>query len=185
MECAGFVLAGGMSSRMGRDKARLEYEGEALVARAVRKLGEVCADVAIAGGVGLEEFGRVVPDEVRGCGPLGGIVAALEQSEWEWNLFLPVDVPLVPVVALRELMGLADAGCVAVLTETEGRVNPLCGVYSRRALPVLREELAGGRLKVRVAVEKAGVVRYWKAPVEGWFRNCNTPEEFAGMVGGG
>ena len=98
----------------------------------------------------------MVADEVPGCGPLGGIVAALEQSEWEWNLFLPVDVPLVPAVALRELMGLADAGCVAVLTETEGRVNPLCGVYARRALPVLREELAGGRLKVRVAAEKAG-----------------------------
>ncbi len=93
----GFVLAGGRSTRMGRDKALLELEGETLVARGLRTLGEVCAEVAIAGGAEeLRRFGRVIPDGLPGCGPLGGIVAALEQTLFEWNLFLAVDVPFVP-----------------------------------------------------------------------------------------
>jgi len=174
---------------MGQDKALMELGGVTLAEIGLGKLCAVCADVAIAGGGSeLERFGRVIPDGTIpdgtvGCGPLGGIVAALEQSFFEWNVFLAVDVPLLPVEVLRALLRTAEEADVAVMAEAGGQVHPLCGVYARRALPVLREELATGRYKVRSAMEAAGRVSYVRFEVEEWFRNVNTPEEFRGVVG--
>ena len=105
VSAAGFLLCGGQSSRMGTDKALLLLDGEPLVQRGLRTLDEVCREVAIAGGAQeLSRFGRVIPDEVRGCGPLGGVVSALEQSLSEWNVFMSVDSPFVPASALFRLL---------------------------------------------------------------------------------
>jgi molybdopterin-guanine dinucleotide biosynthesis protein A len=178
---AGFVLAGGRSSRMGQDKALLTLGGEPLVKRAIRKLSEVCAEVAIAGGTEeLTQFGRVIPDESVGCGPLGGIVAALEQSSFQWNLFLAVDAPFVPVSVLKALLFMAAAfPSVCVMARTHGVMQPLCAVYSGKALEVLKQELAAGRWKVTRAIEAAGPVKVLDFDNTSWFANLNTPEEFA------
>ncbi len=179
VRAAGFVLAGGRSSRMGQDKALLRLDGETLAACAVRKLREVCAEVAIAGGSeGLQGLAPIVTDEIPRCGPLGGIVAALAQSSYEWNLFLGVDMPFVPQEVLRMLLSTAGGPRRVVLAEAEGRLQPLCGVYSRNALPVLRGELEAGRLKVKDAVAAVGEVGRVEFPRLDWFRNLNTPEEF-------
>ncbi|HET9225447.1 MAG TPA: NTP transferase domain-containing protein, partial [Thermoanaerobaculia bacterium] len=70
----GVVLAGGASSRMGRDKALLEIEGETLVSSAARRLGEVCEEVIVADrGRGL--LPGSVPDG-PGQGPAAGILGA-------------------------------------------------------------------------------------------------------------
>ncbi len=75
----GCVLAGGASSRMGRDKATLLYRGEPLVAHAVRCLREVGCQPFIAGArvAGLERFAPVLADRYPGCGPLAGIESGL------------------------------------------------------------------------------------------------------------
>jgi molybdenum cofactor guanylyltransferase len=177
----GYLLAGGKSLRMGRDKALLALGGEPLVSRGLRKLGVVCAEVAIAGGTEeLARFGRVILDKRVGCGPLGGIISALKESSFAWNLFLPVDAPFLPVPALRELLAEVEgfAG-VCVMARTQGLVQPLCGVYSRTALEVLEQELAAGRWKVTKAIEAAGPVKFVDFEDVGWFANLNTPEEFA------
>jgi molybdenum cofactor guanylyltransferase len=178
---AGFVLAGGRSSRMGQDKALLRLGGEPLVKRAIRKLSEVCAEVAIAGGrEDLTQFGRVIPDRFPGCGPLGGIISALEQSSFERNLFLPVDAPFVPVSTLKALLFMAaESFGMCVMARVQGKEQPLCAVYSRESLEVLRQELIAGRGKVKLAIEAAGPVRFMDFDEAGWFANLNTPEEFA------
>jgi len=181
VKAAGFLLCGGRSSRMGRDKALLLLDGEPLVERGLRTLREVCAEVAIAGAAqDLSHFGRVIPDETPGCGPLGGIVAALERSSSEWNLFLPVDTPFVPASALRRiLVKTAEVPSIGVMARVAGQLQPLCAAYSRRALPVLREELAAGRWKVIEAISAAGLYELVDFEDASWFRNLNTAEEFA------
>ncbi len=179
---SGFLLAGGLSSRMGTNKSLLHFQGETLAERGLRKLHQVCAEVAIAGGVpALAPYGRIVPDLYPGQGPLGGIVSALEQTTTERNLFLAVDMPVLPVDALRALLTAAGDPALVTLSQAGGQLQPLCGVYSRRALPVLRAELLKGNRKVRAAVEATGSFRYWKAPEPAWFTNVNTPEEFAAI----
>ena len=182
LPAAGFVLAGGRSSRMGRDKALLMLGGRTLVERAVSKLEAVCERVGIAGGAEeLAKFGRVVPDERPGCGPLGGIVAALESSEFEWNIFLPVDVPLVGVDFVRRLGERCLASeAVAVVARVDGQVQPLCAGYHRRIVTRLRAGLEKGDFKVMRVVEGVGEVEFVEIQEPGiQFLNLNTPEEFA------
>jgi molybdenum cofactor guanylyltransferase len=169
---------------MGSDKALLKLDGETLAVRAVRKLRYVCAEVAIAGGTtDLARLGRVIADEMPGCGPLAGIVAALDQSPYEWNLFMAVDMPFVPEAVLRGLVAAAGGEEMVLLARADGYVQPLCGIYSRRALPVLRAELVAGRLKVKDAVFATGSVGYVEFAELDWFQNLNTPEEFRAAGG--
>lgn len=185
-EAGGFVLAGGQSTRMGRDKALLMLDGETLVARAVRSLATACNQVRIAGGgQQLREFAEVVPDSRPGCGPLGGIVAGLEATEMAVNLFLAVDVPFVPAEVWRGLKDFAwNSNAVAVMARVNGQVQPLCAAYKVGALTGLRRELEAGRWKVTAAAAAAGRVEYVDFEDEGWFRNVNTPEELAEAGGG-
>ena len=180
VEAAGFLLCGGKSSRMGTDKALLLLEGEPLVLRGLRTLGQVCKEVLIAGGSSdLAAFGRVVPDTIPGCGPLGGIVSALAHSDSEWNVFLPVDTPFVPAVALNRLLFVAaHFPSVCVMARNGGRPQPLCAVYSRTALPVLRSELEHGRWKVTEAIAAAGRYKMVDFEEKSWFINLNTPDDF-------
>ncbi len=168
---------------MGRNKALLELEGEPLIARGLRTLREVCAEVAIAGGVPeLRDYGRLVVDDRVGCGPLSGIVAALEQSAFAWNLFMPVDVPFVPAEVWLALLERAEAGgAMCVMARSDGQVQPLVAAYRRDALATLSTELGAGRWKVTTAIAAAGDVACIDFAREDWFRNVNTPEEFAGL----
>ena len=167
---------------MGRDKALLDWNGETLIELALRKLGAVCGDVAIAGGSPeLARFGRVIADPTPGLGPLSGIVAALEQSSFERNLFLAVDMPFVPDAVLLSLVAGSGAEMV-LLARADGYLQPLCGVYSRRALPALRAELMAGRLKLKDAALATGSVAYVDFDELDWFRNLNTPDEFRAAV---
>jgi molybdopterin-guanine dinucleotide biosynthesis protein A len=98
----GFVLAGGKSSRMGTDKALLQFRGRLLVEIAVEKLREFCTEVSIAGNrEDLSGFAPVVREERVDCGPAAGIEAGLKASTQEWAMFVPVDAPLVPGELLR------------------------------------------------------------------------------------
>src|SRR3974377_2140775 len=91
-----FVLAGGKSSRMGRDKAFLVFRGQTLLERALQSLRAVTSKVYV---VGAREkfcsFGPVVEDVYPDRGPLAGIHAALSTSDTELNLVLAVDMPLI------------------------------------------------------------------------------------------
>jgi len=166
---------------MGRNKAFLEINGEPLIARALRSLAQVCGEVAIAGGAPeLSRFGRVIVDPTPGCGPLGGIVPALEQTTSDWNIFVPVDVPFIPSEAWERLLAAAKSSpAAAVMARAGGQVQPLCAVYHRRALPVLRQELDAGHWKVTAAVAAAGGAEYVDFVDAAWFKNFNTPEEFS------
>jgi len=205
-----FVLAGGRSTRMGRDKALLEVDGRPLIVHALEKLRALGLDPRICGSrPDLEGFGEVIPDRFPESGPLAGIEAGLAgvaAGEDELNLFLAVDLPLLPVEFLRWMIERAEAsGAVATIPRAEGREQPLCAVYSRRLQPGLRLALEAGNRKVMRAMSEAAagmgerldvfdVERVaaalrtgvwpadpeWKSvPVRTWFRNVNTPEELA------
>jgi molybdenum cofactor guanylyltransferase len=99
----GYVLAGGKSSRMGRDKALLELAGKPLVLHAVTKLRRICTEVSILGSNSeLEVYAPLLGDLHSGCGPMAGIEAALLSSKYDWNLILPVDVPFLPTFLLED-----------------------------------------------------------------------------------
>ena len=159
-EVGGYVLAGGQSSRMGREKALLELGGKTLIERAVTKLRRVCSQVAIlSSNPALQEYAPLVADVHPGCGPLGGMEAALWQTSCEWNLFLPVDVPFLPTVYLKAWLGaLSDAeaeGARVWIFTVEGVAQPTVALLHRHVRPFLTEALENGRYKLFPVLERA------------------------------
>jgi molybdopterin-guanine dinucleotide biosynthesis protein A len=178
---AGFVLAGGRSSRMGRDKALLECNGSRLIGRVAEVVAAAAGVVAIIGDPAkYGKFGYPVhPDVFVGCGPLAGIHAALKATSADWNLVVACDMPDVNAAFLRELLRRAEeraADCL-VPAGASGRLEPLCAVYHRRALPTIERSLDNGIRKVvdGLAGLRIEVLRLDRA---GPFRNVNTPEEW-------
>jgi len=144
---AGFVLAGGKSSRMGRDKALVEFRGQPLVAHALRILREAGLSTSIAGSQpGLEAYAPVVPDPNPGLGPLGGVCAALASIETQWAVFVSIDQPLLPPSLLRSLLHHAESsGKPVVLASLAGFAQTFPAVVDRALLPALQAELDFGR----------------------------------------
>jgi molybdopterin-guanine dinucleotide biosynthesis protein A len=166
---AGLVLCGGRSSRMGRDKALIEIEGEPLVRRVARLLAEAASPVILAPGrpgrlgeLGLAE----VEDERPDSGPLAGIVAGLAASPTRLLAVVAVDMPLASPAVFRLLASL-HRGEDAVVPVTSSGPQPLHAVYSVSALGALRVRLMEGdlrlgdalaRLRVREVVEEEWAV---------------------------
>lgn len=144
LDIAGFVLAGGKSTRMGRDKAVLQLEGRTLLEFALSTLRQVCNEVMVLGSRNLyADFGaEVVEDIFSGCGPLGGIHAALSRTRTEFNLIIAVDTPFLSADFLRFMAQRAlKSGAVVTTPEIAGYRQPLCSVYSREFLPIAEAAL--------------------------------------------
>ena len=181
-----FVLAGGKSTRMGADKAFLEFRGGTLLANAL-ELGRAVADqVRIVGDPAkFAEFGMVVEDIYPARGPLGGIHAALKSSETDLNVVIGVDLPLLETRFMRYLVQAADeSGAVVTVPRVCNDYEPLCAVY-RKSFAVLAEDaLAAGRNKIDAlftgitvrTVNDAELAQHRFSPQ--MFRNVNTPEDW-------
>jgi molybdopterin-guanine dinucleotide biosynthesis protein A len=195
-----FVLAGGQSTRMGRDKALLPFAGRALVEHMLDLLRSLDLDPCICGSrPDLARFAQVIPDETAHRGPLSGLCAALADSDSDLNLFVPVDLPMIPPGFLRWLRARAETSqALATIPRYGGRPQPLCAVYSRRLREGLHNSLAEGNFKVMTAIQ--GSVASLGEPIDAfdvesvastspagwpqdalltnWFRNVNTLADY-------
>ncbi|HTV05664.1 MAG TPA: molybdenum cofactor guanylyltransferase [Acidobacteriaceae bacterium] len=197
-----FVLAGGRSVRMGYDKALLELNGRPLIQHVLDKLCALRFSPQIVGSrPDLASYAPVIHDNYPNNGPLGGIEAALAASNTHQNLFLPVDLPHLPIEVLRWLIERATTTeAMATVPRLQGRPQPLCAIYSRTLLPHARAALNEGNAKVTDAVERAetatgeridafemetvAAAQSWDQPLplHRWFRNVNTPADFEKAV---
>jgi molybdopterin-guanine dinucleotide biosynthesis protein A len=144
---AAFVLAGGKSSRMGRDKALLSFAGQPLAVRALSLLREAGLTASLVGAKSsLAPFAPVVEDREPGLGPLGGICAALASTPARLAVFLPVDLPLLPASLITFLVYRAQVTTRAVtLPAISDFTQTFPVVLDRAVLPALAAELAAGR----------------------------------------
>jgi len=162
LDLGGYVLAGGKSSRMGRNKALLELAGKPLVLHAVTKLRRFCEDVRIlSANRELAVYAPLVEDLHPGCGPIGGIEAALKHSRHQWNLLMPVDMPFFPSSFLSAWVardvGLAEArGTRVALFTVFGRPQPLFSLLHRDVAQFVSEAVSRCEYKVFPVLEKAG-----------------------------
>lgn len=152
MRRSGFVLAGGLSTRMGRDKALLPYQGKTMLEQVAAVVHEVVGNVAVIGAPEL--YGDLVqpiyPDKIPGCGPIGGIYTALSVSAADWNLVVACDMPAVSAAALQALMQPeADGGKDCVMAAGPEGPEPLCALYHRRCLAALDRAIRDKRFKMR------------------------------------
>ena len=180
---AGYILTGGKSSRMGADKAFLDFGGSTLLERAVAVVYETSPNFAIVGDPAkFAAYGAVIADLYPGCGPLAGIHAALMHSSAELNLMLAVDMPFVTRELLAFLFAAAnETDAIVVVPRTARGFQPLCAVYRRAFASTAEEALRAGNYKID-AVFPAVAVRVIEEEElaragfsEQLFFNVNTP----------
>jgi molybdenum cofactor guanylyltransferase len=200
-DAEGWVLAGGRSLRMGRDKAGVALAGRPLLQHMLDKLETLHVRVRVAGlrapvpGVIAEVLSDAHPD----CGPLSGMETALKESEAALVLIVGVDLPLLETEFLAWMLRRASTtGAMATIPRAGGEPQPLCAVYRRELLGGVTDALETGDYKMTVAVERAaGRLDYGRmdcfdaervAATGAWrsmraahwqFMNCNTPEDLA------
>jgi molybdopterin-guanine dinucleotide biosynthesis protein A len=181
----GFVLAGGKSTRMGRDKAALALDGRTLLETALAVVRSVAKEVFILGPPEIySSYGPAIADIFPRCGPLGGIHAALSHTKTFFNLIIAVDTPFVSAGLLAYLAERALAsGAVVTTPEINGCTQPLCTVYSQDFLPLAGRALQAGNYKIvplfpkdkTLVIAEAELARF--AFTAEMFENLNTPED--------
>jgi len=211
-EGAGFVLAGGQSSRMGREKALLEFAGEPLIVRALTILRDAGMQPWIAGArSSLSAFARVVQDAAYapGMGPLAGICAGLSATTARYAAFLPVDQPLMPSSLVTCLLSRARlTESLISVASVSGDVQTFPVVIDRKALPALEGQLRSGRrgclnafqaasiahaqrlsvLPTELLIQSGQIAHPASLPPAFWFINLNSPEDLVRarrLTGGG
>jgi molybdopterin-guanine dinucleotide biosynthesis protein A len=185
----GFVLVGGQSGRMGRDKTLLPYRGRPMAVWQAEKLSLVCGRAAFVGKVRTPFEGAPFPFVHDGAEPRAaafGIVAALAWSPEETNLILAADIPRCPEEFLAALLDVADAiPAPAVVPVSSGVAQTLCAVWRKSALVPLLGRLAAGDYSLQGALQPLGAVLIPEeetAQMPGGdpssFFNVNTNEEY-------
>ncbi len=188
------ILCGGRSSRMGRDKSWIEFEGTTLVQRTVTAASEVASEVVLVRARGQSLPGVLAPcpvvtveDALEGEGPLFGMATGLAVARGDLCLLLGVDMPLLKPALLLLLVdrlrsARAAEGTRWLLPVADRRPQPLCSAMARDALPVLRAHLdAGDRAPMSAASDlrmaRLGEDEWGEADPDGQsFVDVDTPE---------
>jgi molybdopterin-guanine dinucleotide biosynthesis protein A len=181
MMAAGFVLAGGGSTRMGRDKALLAYRGTTLLEYIASIVHQAAGNVAVIGDPGrYSHFGYpVYADRVPPSGPIGGIYTVLSVTVHDWNLVVACDMPFLSCDILQDLItrcSQSRAGCVVAVGST-GDLEPLCAVYHRRCRPVLDRAIRHGQFRMRDVIRELDPEEVRVDPSA--LANVNTTAEWA------
>lgn len=186
----GFVLVGGRSRRMGRDKTALPFRGRPMALHQAEKLAFVCGRAALVGKEpgAFERSGYpFVRDEAEPEAAAYGVVAALAWSPEDMNLVLAADLPRCSEAFLGSLLEIAEAvPAPAVVPTSGGRLQTLCAVWRRAALRPLADRVASGDLSLRAALVALGAIVIPEEDTAalpggepGNFLNVNTPEDYA------
>jgi molybdopterin-guanine dinucleotide biosynthesis protein A len=197
MRLGGVVLCGGKSSRMGTPKAWLDFGGELLLQRVVRRVAEVAEVLVVVAAPGQEvpplpEGVAIVRDPVSGRGPLQGIGAGLDAlaGRAEAAFVSSTDVPFLHPALIRRLVALRGDAYDIVAPRAQGHYHPLATVYGMEARAEIAALLAADRLRPFFLFERmrtliadealllAGAELAAADPELRSLRNVNTPEEY-------
>jgi molybdenum cofactor guanylyltransferase len=185
MNLSAIVLAGGMSSRMGQDKALIPIQGVPLL-QLVCQIAESCADTVYVVTPWQERYQHLVSSKIQfiretqslSHGPLVGFAQGLAQVKTEWVLLLACDLPKLQVEVLQawvaELKDV-DEDAIAALCYTKSW-EPLCGFYSRRSLSSLVKYIEKGGRSFQGWLKENHIFALSLSNPEMLF-NCNTPED--------
>jgi molybdopterin-guanine dinucleotide biosynthesis protein A len=189
---AGYVLAGGGSTRFGRDKALAEFAGEPILTRMMELMQGVALGVKVVAAAGKygDAGAEILEDRWPGEGPLGGIVTALlntqqQDAAYKWNLIVSCDMPFLTVDWLRFLAERAlKSEAQVVVPHSEHGPEPLCACWRTDAVSTLQVAFERGVRKVTqgIALLDAEVLdeRDWKRfdSAGRLFWNMNTAADY-------
>lgn len=184
-DIVGVILAGGRSSRMGKNKALLEVDGVSLIERTATTLKKVFDRVILIGdGAQRYEFLNLptYSDVIKNCGPLGGMHSAFVNTHAQFIFVMACDTPFIPPDLVTYICEFKPDAEIKIPL-AGGRPQPLCGQYSRKVLSSIEARIKEGSLRVESLIDDFHSVLI---PItqdlpfydNRLFLNFNTPAEF-------
>src|SRR6202040_2469525 len=150
IDAAGFVTAGGLSSRMGTDKAWLDLGGQSMIERVISAMRPVTTGVSII--ANAPEYSRlglpVFADTSPGVGPLEAIRTALANARLPRVLLVGCDLPFVTSELFKCLLNIGGDCEIVVPVGPDKRLETLCAIYSKDVLSTVNELITSGERKV-------------------------------------
>ena len=185
------VLAGGLSTRMGTDKAFLRVGNDLLIERQLRCLRESGATELLISGRAEVDYSyfaaKVIRDEFPQAGPLAGVAAALKASSSRLVFILAVDMPRMTPAMIGKILSRCEnaAGCVPF---DRNGFQPLAAAFPSRLLPLAEHLLRTGRYSMQEFVGQAiseGFIQtlQLEQAEQTYFTNMNHPHEWTGISG--
>ena len=151
-QLTGIILSGGKSSRMGEEKGLVDFLGKPLISYAIDVLQPIADPIIIGANHQLEtyrKFGyRIIEDEIKEIGPIGGLLSTIKISETEQNFILSCDMPFLNADIMTYLLQNMHYADVVVAMHRDNKIEPLCGIYSRKIIPEIEAAIEKGRYKL-------------------------------------
>lgn len=185
-DAAAIILTGGKSSRMGRPKALLPFDGEPLIVHIVRALRSMFAEAVVVAAPEQElppMPATVARDEVPYQGPAGGIYYGLKAAGAKYAFVTSCDVAFINQPLIAFLVSRIP-NCDVVVPYWDERLQPLHAVYRKSLLPLLKEQLELGQLRPVYLYDKARTDKVPQEEIRRFdpeglsFLNMNTPEDY-------
>ena len=180
----GIILAGGASSRMGKDKGLCEFRGKALINYAIEALVPLCDTILISSNNvdDYQEFGyQVVVDEYKGIGPIGGIYSSLRNSATKHNLVISCDTPFLVTQLLEYILSNSANYDVVVPEHSNSFIEPLAAYYSSNIIKQLESSIKRKDYKLMNFFTRVKFKSIKVDNIPGYsnklFKNLNTPDD--------
>lgn len=131
-----FILSGGKSSRIGTNKSFLVIDGKPLIQRLTELLDSIFPEVVISSNEPeLYDFlgKKIVKDFYQEKGPLSGINSALNSTSSGRSFIISCDMPFISSELIKYIIEYKSDASI-VIPKADGRIQPLCGIYSKKIL---------------------------------------------------
>lgn len=151
-DITGIILAGGKSSRMGKDKALFDFNGKTLVSYAIEALKPICGQLMISANLPQEKYAAfglpVISDEIKDVGPMGGILTCLKHSATQHNLVISCDTPFVGSALFGYLLNEIENYQVIVPSHETFLIEPLNAYYNTNVIREMDVSINEGNYKL-------------------------------------
>jgi molybdopterin-guanine dinucleotide biosynthesis protein A len=182
---SGIILAGGKSSRYGRNKALVEVDGIRLIERVIRVLEPLFEHLIIITNTPQDYAYLKLPmveDLIKGLGPLGGVFTGLQTMSEDAGLFVACDMPFLSGELIHHMVDVLE-DFDAVVPKVDWKIEALHAIYTKRCIPAIEKLIDNKEYQVIRFFETIRV-RYLNReeilnidPEMRSFFNINTPEE--------
>jgi len=146
---SGIIIAGGKSSRMGFEKAEIVYRKQTFLTGAIALLENFTTDIIISGHHKIDVNYPVIEDEIKNCGPIGGLWSCMQHIKHQKTLIIPIDMPLLNFEVIDYLLKNADANQNINVLKSGPHLHMLTGLYDLNILPLLENQISLKNYKLR------------------------------------
>ncbi|MBT3301766.1 MAG: molybdenum cofactor guanylyltransferase [Bacteroidetes bacterium] len=181
----GIILCGGKSSRMGKDKGLLKFDGKSLMENAISILKPYADQIIIcSNNTNYKQFNYpVIPDIIKDIGPAAGILTGLNYSNTDYNIVISCDTPFVDAALIDHLLLSHKSNFDATIPVHGQHVEPLVGIYSKNFIKTLNKYIKQNILKMNRILKDSINIQFVDMKDEllrnkNLFFNINTPSDF-------